>query len=1588
VSNDYFDNTSNRVANGAVARARDVNNVIDATESGFDLLPSPDALWADTAAVGVVGGTANGLILTIGGQAPVPYIDGQGIVFRTTQTNTGACTLALDDGSPKSLVSHSAEALQANDLVAGRWYGARFNTSTDQWQIVSDLTRSSLENAIQQAEAAQVAAELAETNAAASEAVTVLSAAAAAASETAAGVSETNAAASETAAGLSAAAASGSETAAGLSAAAASASEGAAAASETAAAASETAAGVSETNAAASETAAGLSAAAASGSETAAGLSAAAASASEGAAATSELNAALSETAAGLSAAAASGSETAAAASETAAGLSETNAAASETAAGLSAAAASGSEGAAATSETNAAASETAAGVSETNAAASETAAGVSEIAAQNAQSYAEEWANKAEDSLVSAAAGGDLTDDYSALHWANKAAASAADAAVFDPSSYVPKTGGTFTGAVDFTSPLTCAGLTSNGAVTAPSATFNSNTDPQLTIQDGTSTGTNPTISLKRGNGTESGVLEAIGGSLFLSATETGSDLIFRTNGTTTALTIDGNQNFDFSGNVRIGVAKDFTIKTADDGYNIFMAANFGANMGTIGVTDSVSNAKYGASMIEFNNFGQSLDFTTGRVTNGTQGLALTLDQSQNATFSGNVTVEGAFTSLGIDDNATGERVQIFDTGMSLGTGSDNFAIGTTGGGLFLYGSSTFSDSPNLYMGSTNLDIRHGPDLWTRFNESDGSILFNTGVGTKTTAITIDSNQDATFSGSITASSAVFDSGSLPQLVVKDGNGSDAYIFFRDSSDGLEAAIGTTSNVLYLDSRDTGGGIQLRTNGVTTALTLDSNQDATFTGDVTCQKLTTKDATEGVKLVGSSTDLSFYNTDGSTLLYHMTPSAGNFFISADPNNSVASTNLILRTDGTNALTIDENQDATFEGEVAINQALVVQGKTNLSRVNRTTNIAERQTWSTDREIYNQISGTASPNAALAIQSWSTNSGAYYAPLLVFAKSNGTLGTNGIVSNSTSLGAISFNGNDGTRYQLGARIEAEVDATPGAGSMPTRLIFETTKDGQAYTTEAMRLTSDQDAYFASNVNIRGTIGQTGGNLYLRQSVDTSAGGFRMSRSNAAASWTQWVNSSSAWNLGYANPSTANPGIPAITIDNTNDVEFTGQVLIGKGTDDGQSAELHVDGSANFFRAGNTSQYLRIADLGSTGNAIQAICTESNKKPLYLDSLHDDAGSPNGGTGVVFRLGSLASTFEAMRISQAGQLLIGTPTAKTNMAESSVLIQNGSPINSTVSATADELVLETNESSGMTILSGDTSTGNIFFGDSASSTAGRLVYDHNVNSMHLYTTGSTRMSINWDGVVTVRHGLVVGYSGKGDSTIYFHDDNSNTNRSLFWDDSENEFRVEDNSGTMQTLAHSGNLGDLGGGGVWELIETWTATAVTSKTFTLDETQYRQIRFVFDKVSGTGDGGNIRMRLGYNNGATMFTGGNDYEYSVLWQGDIAFRAANITYVPLTGITNGGGTVNERGVGTAAGEAWNGWVDIGGIGTTAGYVPFTINGGWGDLSGNAYTSHVFGSLADVAGDTNAIDSVQFYWSGGAFDTTAKIHVYGMKL
>ena len=51
---------------------------------------------------------------------------------------------------------------------------------------------------------------------------------------------------------------------------------------------------------------------------------------------------------------------------------------------------------------------------------------------------------------------------------------------------------------------------------------------------------------------------------------------------------------------------------------------------------------------------------------------------------------------------------------------------------------------------------------------------------------------------------------------------------------------------------------------------------------------------------------------------------------------------------------------------------------------------------------------------------------------------------------------------------------------------------------------------------------------------------------------------------------------------------------------------------------------------------------------------------------------------------------------------------------------------------------------------------------------------------------------IPNGATIGSNGQGDAVLQFYDDNSNTPRSIMWDDSRNGFVFEDNNGTMHLL----------------------------------------------------------------------------------------------------------------------------------------------------------------------------------------------------
>ena len=124
-----------------------------------------------------------------------------------------------------------------------------------------------------------------------------------------------------------------------------------------------------------------------------------------------------------------------------------------------------------------------------------------------------------------------------------------------------------------------------------------------------------------------------------------------------------------------------------------------------------------------------------------------------------------------------------------------------------------------------------------------------------------------------------------------------------------------------------------------------------------------------------------------------------------------------------------------------------------------------------------QLEGTSTADSSISLK---CNTNGTTAPTLRFGKSRGTaVGSDTVVQSGDELGVIVFAGADGTDTETqGAVIIAAVDGTPGGNDLPTRLMFNTTADGAASTTERMRLVSTGEILFGKTSNNFGTAGGT------------------------------------------------------------------------------------------------------------------------------------------------------------------------------------------------------------------------------------------------------------------------------------------------------------------------------------------------------------------------------------------------------------------------------------------------------------------------------------------------------------------------------
>ncbi len=121
---------------------------------------------------------------------------------------------------------------------------------------------------------------------------------------------------------------------------------------------------------------------------------------------------------------------------------------------------------------------------------------------------------------------------------------------------------------------------------------------------------------------------------------------------------------------------------------------------------------------------------------------------------FTDALTVQGAFTSLGFDDNASGERAQLSDASMAWGDSSAGEAWTqairgvTTGLHIITGGASATEGGAAWFYGSTHSSLpgdvllKSSDEVFFNFDESAGDLEILTGVGSKTSALIINASQ------------------------------------------------------------------------------------------------------------------------------------------------------------------------------------------------------------------------------------------------------------------------------------------------------------------------------------------------------------------------------------------------------------------------------------------------------------------------------------------------------------------------------------------------------------------------------------------------------------------------------------------------------------------------------------------------------------------------------------------------------------------------------------------------------------------------------------------------------------------------------
>jgi hypothetical protein len=326
----------------------------------------------------------------------------------------------------------------------------------------------------------------------------------------------------------------------------------------------------------------------------------------------------------------------------------------------------------------------------------------------------------------------------------------------------------------------------------------------------------------------------------------------------------------------------------------------------------------------------------------------------------------------------------------------------------------------------------------------------------------------------------------------VFDGNAQDFYIGLDDSADDLVFGKGSTL-------------------GTTQAMAIDENMDVAF-GPTTNVTITNDGNEDTLTLVSTDADasagpaISMYRNSSSPadndFLGNVKFVGRNdnsqdvqyaeqevYILDASDGEEDGLYNLNVMTAGTNTSYMqlkagsgtvfnEDSNDIDFRVESnGKTHALFIDGGNNQVLLNTAT---ARATSGVTPST--QIHGTGYNDASLSLIG-DMGASALTAPVLFFAKTRGSAGGSTVVVDGDRLGAIFFNGADGTDINtVAASIDVVVDGTPGSDDLPGRINFRTSSDGSGDNAERMRIDSNGDVGIGTTTT-----------LLRLQSVDSGTG---------------------------------------------------------------------------------------------------------------------------------------------------------------------------------------------------------------------------------------------------------------------------------------------------------------------------------------------------------------------------------------------------------------------------------------------------------------------------------------------------------------